>query len=154
MPRKCADHETKLDEPELTRLPSSSQVPLYDVWISPVFRATGRRLANLHTFKRVFTIEADKTYPNRLLVINSSANGSPYNVTQSSQVSVPPASVSNSGNVICPGPTNPLRRPIADSNTGAVVRWNGQSYNKTIVTSGSSYTKVETYSKWVRFPLS
>jgi hypothetical protein len=155
MPKQCAHHETgSLDEPELTKyyLPSSSQA-LYDVWIFPVFRATGGPLANLHTLKRVFTIATNKTYPNRLLVINPSANGSPYNIPQSSQGSSP-ASVSNPGNVICPRPMDPLHRLIDEPNTGVVARWNGQSYNKTTVTSGTSYTKVETYSKWVRFPLS
>ena len=52
-----------------------------------------------------------------------------------------------------PRTMDPHRILIAESNTEAVTRWNGQSYNKTTVTTGSGYTKVETYSKWVRFPI-
>ncbi|KAI0271067.1 hypothetical protein BGY98DRAFT_1100434 [Russula aff. rugulosa BPL654] len=57
----------------------------------------------------------NKTYPNRLLVISPSANGSSYNTPQSSQGSVPSASISNSG---------------------VAARWDGQSYQKTTVTTG------------------
>ncbi len=110
-------------------------------------------LVSLHTYKRVFTIGTDKPYPNCQLpvAVDASAAGSPYNIVpQSSQGSALPALVSNSGNSMYPRPTYPFYRLISEFNTGVVTRWNGRTNYQTTVTSGSSYTKVETYSKWVR----